>query len=311
MMVASGRQSVHVPRVVFLGMACAASQPPLAALLDGGFDVRAVVLPAGLGGQRERGDGLGALARSRGAPVLAVRRLGQEEIAAIAAHRPDAVVVACFPWKLPPPLLALPPLGCLNVHPSLLPVGRGPEPVFWTLRRGERRTGATVHLMDAGFDTGPIVAQAAIDVPEGIRAPDLEGRLMALGARLLTDALPRLAAGAIAPVPQDDALATFAPVPSAADFVVPTNLPARWAYTFVRGVAPLDGPLTLHVGPTRQRYPIRDALDHAPDGVIEEPVVDEGSGVLRVRFKPGVVRLLIEEERGPGDDEVVARKKGE
>jgi methionyl-tRNA formyltransferase len=60
----------------------------------------------------------------------------------------DAVVVACFPWKLPPALLARPRLGGLNVHPSLLPLGRGPEPVFWTLRRGERRTGATIHRLD-------------------------------------------------------------------------------------------------------------------------------------------------------------------
>ena len=293
MMVASGRRSVHVPRVVFLGMACAASQPPLAALLDGGFDVRAVVLPAGLGEHPKQGDSIGALARSRGAPVLEIQRLGQEEIATIAAHRPDAVVVACFPWKLPPPLLALPPLGCLNVHPSLLPVGRGPEPVFWTLRRGERRTGATVHGMDAGFDTGPIVAQAAIDVPEGVRAPALEWRLMELGGRLVVEALPKLAAGEIVPAPQDDARATMAPVPRAADWVVPTNLPAGWAFNFARGVAPLGGPLALHVGATGEQYAIRDAVDWAAEGELAAPAVDEGDGVLRVRFRPGWVRFRV------------------
>ena len=281
-------------RVVFLGMACAESEAVLASLLAAGFDVRAVAL-AGAGGEAAEAGPRSAieeLAAEVAAPVVWVGGMGTAEVGAIAAHRPNAVIVACFPWRLPREVLALPQLGCFNVHPSLLPVGRGPEPVFWALRRGERRTGATVHLMDAGLDTGPIVAQAAIDVPEGARAPALERRLMRLGGRLLVDVLPTLAAGRVRSVPQDEALATQAPVPTAADFGVPTNLPARWAYTFVRGVAPLGGPLAVLVASTRQRIPIRDALDYAPEAAMPEPVVDEGNGVLRVRFKPGAVRFL-------------------
>ena len=141
-------------RVVFFGMECAGSEPVLAALLARGVEVRALVRPAGQGSERKRdGTRLGRLANGAGVPLLGVARLDGAAIAAVAAHRPDAVVVACFPWKLPGALLGVPPLGCLNVHPSLLPAGRGPEPVFWTLRRGERRTGATVHLMNAGLDS--------------------------------------------------------------------------------------------------------------------------------------------------------------
>ena len=285
------------PRVVFFGMRCAFSVPPLAALLDAGFDVQAVLLP----GQRETAEaGMGdhavvALARGASIPVLEMAdRHGSEGVRAIAAHRPDVVVVACFPWRLPRTALDAPPLGCLNVHPSLLPRGRGPEPVFWTLRRGERRTGATVHLMDAGLDTGPIVAQAGWDVPEGVRAPALERRLAELGGRLLVAAIPGLAAGSLTPVAQDDALARSAPVPTAADFGVPTNLPARWAYNFVRGVAPLGGPLTLLVGATGERLPVRDAVDYDPEGTLDQPLVRDGETLL-VRCKPGVVRLVVGE----------------
>ncbi len=281
-------------RVVFFGMECAGSERVLAALQAGGVEVRAVVLPVGRGrGAASAESGVGRLADGTGVPLVGVARLDGEAIGAIAAWRPEEVVAACFPWRLPPELLAVPPLGCLNVHPSLLPVGRGPEPVFWTLRRGERRTGATVHLMDAGFDTGPIVARAEVAVPEGVRAPELEARLMALGGRLVVEALAGLAVGTTVPTPQEDALATRAPVPAAADWVVPTNLPGRWAFSFARGVAPLGGPLMLLVGATGGRYPIRDALGYAADERMEAPVEDEGGGVLRARCRPGWVRLLV------------------
>ena len=201
----------------------------------------------------------------------------------------DAVVVACFPWKLPPALLGRPRLGGLNVHPSLLPLGRGPEPVFWTLRRGERRTGATVHRLDAGWDTGPVVAQRAVDVPVGVRGPALERDLMALGGELLVAALPPLASGRLVPVPQDDAGATRAPVPAAADWLVPTNLPSGWAYAFARGVAPLGGPLAVR-GPFGV-VPVRDAVAHDLMERPADPIETKLGGILRVRFSPGWVEF--------------------
>lgn len=332
-------------RVVFFGMRCAASLPPLTALLDAGIDVRAVVLPGPRHGPvregflplapppldsndqgqparelvmsrlssargKRRGEGgvrvirepeassLVTLAQSAGIPVLEVTSLQHPDVlAAVAAHRPDAIVTACFPRRLPAALLAMPPLGGVNVHPSLLPVGRGPDPVFWTLRRGDRHTGATVHQMDATFDTGPILAQEVIDVPLGARAPDLEIRLAHLGARLLIPALHGLASGQALPLVQDDELATQAPIPTAADYMVPTNLPARWAYNFVRGVAPLRGPLRLHVLATAETLPLRDALGYADDETVDRPVIQMGSELL-VRFRPGVARFLLAEGEG-------------
>lgn len=279
--------------IVYLGMPCSPSAPALAALLAAGYDVRAAVLAR----QGEMNDGVETpverIATEARLPILRPRAMDPALVDEIARWGPEAVVVACFPWKLPPSLLALPQFGCLNVHPSLLPAGRGPEPVFWTLRRGERQTGATVHLMDAGLDTGPIVAQATYDVSPGIRAPELETRLMILGGQILVDALPKLASGALSPTPQDDALVTPAPVPGAADFMVPTNLPAGWAYAFVRGVAPLGGPLAVLVGTTGRRLPVRDALDHDPFEAMAKPVSEVRPGVVRVRFRPGWVRFLL------------------
>ena len=116
---------------------------------------------------------------------------------------------------------------------------------------------------------------------------------MELGGRMVVEALPGLASGRIVPTPQEDARATSAPVPLAADWAVPTNLPARWAFNFARGVAPLGGPLELLVGATGRRYPIRDALTYADDERMATPLEDEGGGMLRARFKPGWVRFRV------------------
>lgn len=330
-------QGVPPLRVVFFGMRCAASGPPLAALLIAGVDVRAVVLPASLAappvrqlppvssmsdpqvslhaatvacedlsqcrgrghvaptpGRRGRDEAdIVHLAQGAGIPILEIASLKHPAaLATVAALCPDVIVTACFPRRLPVALLAVPSLGGVNVHPSLLPVGRGPEPVFWTLRRGERRTGATVHQMDAAFDAGPILAQEAINVPSGIRALELDLSLARLGARLLVPAVRALATGHAEPRPQDDVLATYAPIPTAVDYIVPTNLPARWAYTFVRGVAPLGGPLLLHVLATGERFSLLDALAYTESESMERPLVRMGTDIL-VRFRPGTVRYRL------------------
>jgi methionyl-tRNA formyltransferase len=200
-------------RVLFLGQSCDAAAPPLRAMLDAGHDVVAAVLAGRPGtetGEPER------LAAEAGIPVVWVAS-SRDATAAIGAAAPEAAAAACFPWRLGREARRIPPLGILNVHPSLLPAGRGPEPVFWTLRRGEQVTGATVHLMDAGLDTGPIVAQATRPVPSGVRAPELQRNLMSLGGRLLVESLPALATGALTPSPQPVEGVSHAPMPGPAD----------------------------------------------------------------------------------------------
>lgn len=274
-----------ITRMVFLGQSCAAAMPPLTALIEAGFAIPAVILA------RQAGARLGEIQRVAavaGIPVVWVKSAA-EATDAIRSIAPQVAAAACFPWRLPNAARETPPLGILNVHPSLLPAGRGPEPVFWTLRRGERSTGVTVHRMDAGFDTGPIVAQAEMSVPEGISAPELERDLMTVGGRLLVDTLPALAAGTLRPRPQPTEGVSQAPVPGPADWTMMSSLPAAWAWRFTRGVAPLGGPLTAIAGGTAIR--VATALDWSPDERLLEPVLDDGDGTVRVRFSPGWVRF--------------------
>jgi methionyl-tRNA formyltransferase len=109
--------------------------------------------------------------------------------------RPDLVVCMGFPWKIPPDALAVPPLGWLNGHPSLLPRHRGPVPVAWTIRNGDEEMGITFHRMDAELDTGPILAQASFPLGEYTVPNELYERIGPIVMETLATALERLAAG--------------------------------------------------------------------------------------------------------------------
>lgn len=113
----------------------------------------------------------------------------------LASVEPDLVVCMGFPWKIPPDALAVPRLGWLNGHPSLLPRHRGPLPVAWAIREGDEEIGFTIHRMDAELDTGPILAQRRFPIGE-YEAPDsFYPRIGPIGMEALAEALERLATG--------------------------------------------------------------------------------------------------------------------
>jgi methionyl-tRNA formyltransferase len=113
----------------------------------------------------------------------------------LASVQPDLVVCMGFPWKIPADALAVPSLGWLNGHPSLLPRHRGPLPVAWAIREGDAEIGITFHRMDADLDTGPILSQRSFPVGE-LEPPDVFfPRMAPVVGEALAEALERLAAG--------------------------------------------------------------------------------------------------------------------
>jgi methionyl-tRNA formyltransferase len=267
-------------RLIFLGMRGPYSRTVLDALLRTGFQPRALIIPSAppLPGEsrvalrRVESTALPllptdtvTLAHVASVPVWEVGRLrAAETLAALRALASDVIVTACFPRRLPPQWLAAPRLGCLNLHPSLLPAYRGPEPLFWQFRNGERQTGVTLHVMDETADTGALVAQAAVPFPDGLRYDQAEWLTARAGAELLVNALRR---GEWTHTPQPATGASDAPFPTPRDLVIPTEWPARRAYNFVRGAAPF-GPFTVsgEAGPFR----VRQALAWAAAPVASE-----------------------------------------
>lgn len=266
-------KSTHLPRVLFFGMQGRFSYAPLRALLEAGIQVCAVVIPVEQGFevalpaiQKQEQPPLSHstlpilnspihssildLARARNIPVWKVRQLSSpESIKTLTAYQPDMICVACFSKRIPRDVLDIPRLGCLNVHPSLLPANRGPEPLFWTFREGNEQTGVTIHLMDEGLDSGAIVAQETIAIPDGISYSDLEGKCAELGGKLLAKSVWELYNGTSILVTQDEMKSSYHPFPSDDDFVVPVaEWHARHVYNFICGVASWGTPIHILVG---------------------------------------------------------------
>jgi methionyl-tRNA formyltransferase len=167
--------------------------------------------------------------------------------------RPDLVVCMGFPWKVPAAALAVPQLGWINGHPSLLPRHRGPVPVAWAIRDGDEDFGMTFHRMDADFDTGPILAQKALPVGELCEPEEFYGRMGPVALEVLGDALASLAAGAEAAVQEGgDYQSFFDDDDALLDFSRPAAEVHRlvWAWRFTIPAGELHGALAELDGET-------------------------------------------------------------
>lgn len=219
--------------------------PSLEALVRKGYDVVAVVSqparPAGRG-RRLTPPPVMEAAERLGLPVLTPEKLrAAESVAELAGLQPDLIVVAAYAQILPRSVLALPPRGCLNVHGSLLPRWRGASPIQAAILAGDEFTGVTLMVMDPGMDTGPILAQSMTRIEDRDTTPDLEERLSRMGAGLLVSVLPEYLEGSLPPVPQDDSLATYAPILKKEDGLVDWSLPAVKIWRASRAYKPWPG----------------------------------------------------------------------
>ncbi|MGB8259443.1 MAG: methionyl-tRNA formyltransferase [Terracidiphilus sp.] len=166
--------------------------------------------------------------------------------AQLEAIAPDAIVVVAYGRIIPSWMLALPRLGCINLHASLLPKYRGAAPIQWAVANGETVTGNTTMLIGEGLDTGSILLQQARIIRPEETAAELFEELATVGAPLVVETLARLEAGAIQPRPQKEAGATLAPIltrdDGRMDFAVRTaaELFNRW-----RGFQPWPGAFTF------------------------------------------------------------------
>ncbi|MGH9755598.1 MAG: methionyl-tRNA formyltransferase [Blastocatellia bacterium] len=160
----------------------------------------------------------------------------------------DAGIVAAYGRILPEWMLNAPHRGCVNVHSSLLPKYRGAAPINWAIARGERETGVTIMLMDAGLDTGPILLRRATAIGDEETAAELTPRLAEMGAESLVEALSRLERGEITPEPQNDAEATLAPILKREDGETDWAMTATEIFNRLRGFTPFPGCYTFFNG---------------------------------------------------------------
>ncbi len=228
-----------------------------------------------------------------GLPVLQPTTLRDPEVvAALAALQPEVGVVAAYGEILRRNVLSIPPLGYLNIHPSLLPLHRGPTPVAGAIMAGDSETGVTVMRLDPGMDSGPLLAQVRVPLSTDARADRLTDELFALGAKLLVEVLPLYAAGQVGPHEQDHAQATITRLLKKEDGIVDWNLPALVIERMPRAYAPWPGAFTMWQGLGLRLLDTAvdaDWLGGAPVGTLVgqsaagNPLIATGSGALELR----------------------------
>ena len=213
-------------------------------------------------------------AQAVGVPVIQPRRLSEPEaMAQLQAWQPALIVVTAFGQILRPAVLDLPSQGCVNVHASLLPRHRGAAPIAAAILAGDAQTGITIMRMNAGLDTGPILAQRAERIAPEDTAGSLAGRLAETGARLLIETLPHYLAGRIAPRAQAETLATYAPQLKKEDGHLDFARPAADLARRVRAFSPWPGTYALLAEGGGEARPLKVLRVEAMDETVVAPGV--------------------------------------
>ena len=234
-------------RIVFMGTPEFAVKP-LQCLLRNGFEVAAVYTQP----DREAGRGrvvssppVKIAAQNAGIPIFQPEKLrSAEEINHLASLKPDVIVVAAYGQILKEAILNLPPYGCLNIHPSLLPQYRGVSPVTATIRNGDEFSGVSIMQLDKGVDTGPVLGQVKVRLADWDTTGTLTEKLSSIGGQLLIELLPRLIAGKLVPTPQDGKLASYTKKLEKADGEINWSKPAVEIWRQVRACQPWPGAFT-------------------------------------------------------------------
>lgn len=182
-------------------------------------------------------------------PVLQPKRVrNPEAIQQILDCQPDLVVTAAYGQILPQEILDIPPLGCINVHASLLPEYRGGAPIHQAIIDGKKETGVTIMYMVKQLDAGDILTQVKIPIGESDNVGTLHNKLSYAGAKLLSETIPKLEKGEITPTPQDEGRVTFAPTISREDEKIDWHSDGEAIYNKVRGLNPFPGAYTMLQG---------------------------------------------------------------
>lgn len=228
--------------ILFIGSSSELSLLPLNTLLESRHKVCAVGIVSDTSFQNikypiiaSKKEGIEQRARMSGLPVISLFDTNGDYVNAIKRCAPDVILVSCFARKLPDEILAIPEIGCFNLHPSLLPAYRGPVPLFWQFRDGINTFGVTLHRLTSLIDAGPILGQQLVKLEDGVSGLEASTRLARAGAQLVLDCLADFELGNERESIQDEKLAITRSWPGDEDFTIDTNWSAQRIHNFICG----------------------------------------------------------------------------
>ncbi len=236
---------------------------------------------------------LTTVAQSLGIDVVETSNANRAEVIRLLARaRADALVVAGFEHLLSSRVLAVPTFGGLNVHPGGLPEERGPAPLFWALRGGRTHLRWTIHMLDAGEDSGDVVAAGDLSIERGTEGLEILQQIAQAASPALVRSVRALFAGDLVRQPQAERDAQRRPRPRFEDGRIDVSKPAHAVFTFVAGCCRR---YSLFVEVAQDRFFIRRAVSFDPDANMDFDFVLTGDCLL-LRCNPGLVELELKEE---------------
>ncbi|MEM7497285.1 MAG: methionyl-tRNA formyltransferase, partial [Pseudomonadota bacterium] len=245
-------------------------------------------------------------AEARAIPVETPERFRDAAvIEGFRALAPDIAVVVAYGQILPQAALDIPRLGCLNAHASLLPRWRGAAPIQRAIMAGDRETGVSVMQMEAGLDTGPVLAREATPIGSGCTAGSLHDRLATLSARLMVETLARLATGPVAADPQPSEGVTYAAKIEKAEARIDWARSAAEVSAQIRGLSPFPG-AWCEIGGARVKVLMAEALD----GDAGLPPGTAADDALTIACENGRIRLTRLQRAGRGPQEAADFLRG-
>jgi len=276
----------------------------LSALIDAGASAPRIAgvytapdRPAGRG-RKLRAPAVKTVAAAHQLPLRQPAALTAADAVNLKALAPDLLITAAYGLRLPRAVLAAPRLGCVNVHPSLLPRWRGAAPVARAVEAGDAQSGVTLMLMNEGLDRGDVLAARAVDIGAGETAGELGARLAAVGGALLVDALPQLPQLLAARTAQDDARATYAAKVTDLEARIDWRAPAAVIARRVRAFNPAPGAWTEWRGTRIKIHRARAAGGEGEAGAAPGTVAAAGGDVLRIKGGDGAVDILALQRSG-------------
>ena len=290
-------------RIVFMGTPDFAL-PCLRLLLSSHELVAVVTQPDRRAGRKRKlqASPVKQVALEAGLPVLQPTRIRDADaVVALQRFAADVFVVAAYGQILPQHVLDIPRIACINVHASLLPRWRGAAPIQAAIRAGDQITGATVMVMDAGLDTGPIVAQRPVGIGTGETGLSLHDKLARIGAELLVECLPAFLNGSIEPAAQDASRVTYAPSIKKEEGALDWSRPASEIERMVRAFTPWPGTFTSWKGRTLKIHGGFDSAGQAPAGKVVERDGNTAIGTGRGLYIPTELQLEGKKRQSVGD----------
>ncbi|MDT8317567.1 MAG: methionyl-tRNA formyltransferase [bacterium] len=228
-------------KVVFMGTPGFAA-PVLRALIDAGCDIKGVVTQPDRRAGRGRKPILSPvkeLALKEELPIYQPEKVRDNSfVDTLRSLEADVMVVVAYGRILPKAILDIPPMGCINVHASLLPAYRGAAPINWAIARGESVTGITTMMIDEGLDSGDMLLKKAVTIEKDDNTETLYEKLSLEGAKLLIETLEGLKDGSVKREVQDETLVTYAPIIGKEDGLIDWSKPAGEIVNLIRGMYP-------------------------------------------------------------------------